>query len=127
MDQHELAEAIAKSRDEASTTFDLSRKGLTTLPPEIGDLILLCSDGLNSMVGDGGIERILKEITPKQVCQALIDAANDAGGHDNTTVAVATIGRARRSMAKLADQDTLKIKRGPSSFLKAWSFIIRRK
>ena len=38
MDQDELAEAIAKSGDEGSTTLDLSRKGLTTLPPEIGEL-----------------------------------------------------------------------------------------
>ena len=41
MDQDELAEAIAKSGDEGSTTLDLSRKGLTTLPPEIGNLISL--------------------------------------------------------------------------------------
>ncbi len=34
MDQDELAEAIAKSGDEGSTTLDLSRKGLITLPPE---------------------------------------------------------------------------------------------
>ena len=39
MDQDELAEAIAKSGNEGLTTFDLSRKGLTTLPREIGNPI----------------------------------------------------------------------------------------
>ena len=39
MDQDELAEAIAKSGDEGSTTLDLSRKGLITLPRGIGNLI----------------------------------------------------------------------------------------
>ena len=39
MDQDEIAEAIAKSGNEGSTTLDLSRKGLTTLPREIGNLI----------------------------------------------------------------------------------------
>ena len=100
---------------------------VSAIPIENGDLILLCSDGLNSMIDDSEIERILNETTPKEVCRFLIDAANDAGGHDNTTVAVATIGRASRSMSKPDEQDTLKMQRGPSSFLKAWSFIIRRK
>ena len=100
---------------------------VSAIPIEDGDLVLLCSDGLNSMIDDDEIERILKETAPKEVCQSLIDAANDAGGHDNTTVVVATIGRARRSMAKPDDQDTVKVQRRPKSFLKAWSFIIRRK
>jgi protein phosphatase len=100
---------------------------VSAIPIEDGDLILLCSDGLNSMIDDSEIERILKETTPKEVCRSLIDAANDSGGHNNTTVAVATIGRARRSMAKPADQDTLKVQRRPTSLLKAWSFIVRRK
>ena len=100
---------------------------VSAIPIEDGDLILLCSDGLNSMISDSEIERILKETAPKEVCRSLIDAANYAGGHDNTTVAVATIGRASRSMSKPDDQDTLKVHRGPSSFLKAWNFIIRRK
>jgi protein phosphatase len=100
---------------------------VSAIPIENGDLILLCSDGLNSMIDDDEIERILKESAPKQACQALIDAANDAGGHDNTTVAVATIGRAPGSMPKPADQDTVKVQRRPTSFLKAWNFIIRRK
>ena len=41
MDQDELAEVIAKSGNEGSITLDLSRRGLTTLPREIGNLTSL--------------------------------------------------------------------------------------
>ena len=53
-----------------------------------GDVILLCSDGLHSMIND---EAILKTITPfpatlPEAAQKLIDAANEAGGKDNVSV-----------------------------------------
>jgi protein phosphatase len=51
------------------------------------DLLLLCSDGLTSMLGD---EEILKIILTdghdkQRALQGLIDSANDHGGEDNTT------------------------------------------
>lgn len=55
-----------------------------------GDRLLLCTDGLTSMLDDARIAHLLDEgDTPENVCQSLVDAANDAGGHDNITVAVA--------------------------------------
>jgi PPM family protein phosphatase len=53
-----------------------------------GDVILLCSDGLHSMIND---EAILKTVTPfpatlPEAAQKLIDAANEAGGKDNVSV-----------------------------------------
>ena len=57
-----------------------------------GDLLLLCSDGLNSMIPDEDIRQILTSSGQEEVCQALIDAANNQGGDDNTTVVIATIG-----------------------------------
>jgi protein phosphatase len=53
-----------------------------------GDIALLCSDGLHSMIND---ERILATITPfpdalEEAAQKLIDAANEAGGKDNVSV-----------------------------------------
>ena len=55
-----------------------------------GDRLLLCTDGLTSMVDDARIAQILEVgETPDVVCQALVDEANNAGGRDNTTVAVA--------------------------------------
>jgi PPM family protein phosphatase len=52
-----------------------------------GDVFLLCSDGLTSMVTDEEVERTLRE-TPdlRTAGHALIDAANAAGGRDNITV-----------------------------------------
>lgn len=52
-----------------------------------GDMFLLCSDGLTSMVGDGEIARRLEEGQPLQrTVEGLVRAANDAGGRDNITV-----------------------------------------
>jgi protein phosphatase len=51
------------------------------------DILLLCSDGLTTMVPD---EDILKIISfagdPAAVCDSLIVAANEKGGKDNITV-----------------------------------------
>lgn len=56
-----------------------------------GDFLLLCSDGLNSMITDEEILKIIKDNQLSQVCNALIEGANGAGGLDNTTVIVAVI------------------------------------
>lgn len=53
-----------------------------------GDVLLLCSDGLTTMIGDEDIARILGE-TPFDVARAataLVDEANERGGEDNITV-----------------------------------------
>ncbi|MHB1808191.1 MAG: Stp1/IreP family PP2C-type Ser/Thr phosphatase [Solirubrobacteraceae bacterium] len=52
-----------------------------------GDLYMLCSDGLTSMVGERDLALIMSEQTPlKDTGEALIAAANAAGGRDNVTV-----------------------------------------
>jgi PPM family protein phosphatase len=53
-----------------------------------GDVFLICSDGLTSMVGDDLIEGVLRDRSPdlNAAGHALIDAANAAGGRDNITV-----------------------------------------
>jgi protein phosphatase len=52
-----------------------------------GDRVLLCTDGLTSMVGDDAIARILiDEPDPRRAAELLVMAANEAGGVDNTTV-----------------------------------------
>ena len=61
-----------------------------SLPPlqlQPGDQILLCSDGLTGPVDDHTIAEILATTTDGDAaCEALIDAANAAGGPDNITV-----------------------------------------
>jgi protein phosphatase len=57
-----------------------------------GDRLLLCSDGLYSMIPDTEIERTLREVREPQNCaNALVKAALDAGGTDNVTVIVVAI------------------------------------
>jgi protein phosphatase len=52
-----------------------------------GDVVLLCSDGLTSMIGEGQIAQILGgETSLDRAADGLIGAANDAGGRDNITV-----------------------------------------
>ena len=56
-----------------------------------GDVLLLCSDGLTTMVEDAEIASILSGNNPQEACKALIEAANRQGGQDNITVAIANI------------------------------------
>jgi protein phosphatase len=54
---------------------------------EPGDLFLLCSDGLTTMLSDAEIEERLKSGgPPDQVCRSLVRDANARGGLDNITV-----------------------------------------
>lgn len=63
-----------------------------TLEVANGDRFLICSDGLYGMLYD---EEILSYLTavpePQQCAEQLIDAANRAGGEDNTTVIIVDI------------------------------------
>lgn len=52
-----------------------------------GDRLLLCSDGLNSMISDTDIENIFaSQDDTAATCSALVNAANEAGGGDNITI-----------------------------------------
>ena len=52
-----------------------------------GDQLVLCSDGLTDAVDDARLAEILGAgLDGQSTCQALIDAANAAGGPDNITV-----------------------------------------
>lgn len=56
---------------------------------DVGDRVLLCSDGLWDMVTDEQIHQtVMQDLPPKKICENLIDIANNAGGHDNITAVV---------------------------------------
>ena len=57
---------------------------------DYGDRILLCSDGVNGHLDDNEIGDYLSAgDNSHQICQSLVEAANEKGGKDNITCAVA--------------------------------------
>jgi PPM family protein phosphatase len=51
-----------------------------------GDVFLICSDGLTTMLGEGQIAKLLTGATSMEAAvRALVDEANRAGGRDNIT------------------------------------------
>ena len=58
-------------------------------PLQPGDILLLCSDGLWKMVRPHDLRKALSEKTsPQNICDILINMANDNGGEDNITAIV---------------------------------------
>jgi serine/threonine protein phosphatase PrpC len=90
-----------------------------------GDLVMLCSDGLNSMISDEEIHNVLEGSSHKTVCTDLIAAANQSGGHDNTSVVAACVGDQRKSRA--SNRQTVDIKSKRSFLKRIWKFILRLK
>ncbi len=67
--------------------------GYTCVEAAPGDRIVLCSDGLWDMLSDEEIARITASHSePQETVQALIAAANEAGGRDNITAIVVVVG-----------------------------------
>ena len=63
-----------------------------TLDVSTGDRIILCSDGLSSMVSDKDIEELaVSSVTPQAAADTLVSAALTNGGHDNVTVIVVDV------------------------------------
>jgi serine/threonine protein phosphatase PrpC len=80
---------------------------------EPGDRLLLCSDGLTGMIEDGMIAEILEQYrTPDVAARMLIDAANDAGGHDNISVVVIDIEGSGSRKGSLIDASGARSGRG---------------
>lgn len=63
-----------------------------TLDVHAGDRIIICSDGLSSMVPDAKIESVaISCATPQAAADTLVSAALEGGGHDNVTVIVVDV------------------------------------
>jgi PPM family protein phosphatase len=61
---------------------------ITTCAVQAGDHLLLCCDGLWSMLTDEQIAAVVSRHTPEAACHHLIQMANQAGGEDNISVIV---------------------------------------
>ena len=68
------------------------RPDIYELNVDAGDRILLCSDGLSSMISNNAIESIMRRQSDAQHCaDELVAAALENGGADNVTVVVADV------------------------------------
>jgi PPM family protein phosphatase len=64
---------------------------IITEQPRVGDVYLLCSDGLTGMVTDASIAHMLTERDLDRCVDKLIAAANESGGVDNISAVIARI------------------------------------
>ena len=79
-----------------------------TIQAEPGDVFLLCSDGLTTMIGDDEILRAVAETpTLEDAARTLVRAANRRGGEDNITVVLFQVesGETGETNGRGADQD----------------------
>jgi serine/threonine protein phosphatase PrpC len=83
--------------------------GAKGLPLQSGDVLILCSDGVSNMVPDGKIAEVASRLPPQEACDALIEAALAAGGHDNASLGVFTV-TAGATRKQAAEQTTRRIK-----------------
>lgn len=68
------------------------RADISSLDLRDGDRLLICTDGLNGMVDDARIERLLaSNRSVNAICDSLVEAALEGGGTDNVTVIVARV------------------------------------
>jgi serine/threonine protein phosphatase PrpC len=70
---------------------------------ELGDIYLMCSDGLSDMVDDATIAQIMTtEASLERLAQTLVDTANDHGGRDNISVLLAEVTEASEKRGLIA-------------------------
>jgi serine/threonine protein phosphatase PrpC len=85
----------------------IGSKGLVL---ELGDVLILCSDGVSNMVPDDRIAEVAARLPPQEACDALIDAALAAGGLDNASLGVFSVtAAASGSTPKRAEPTTRRI------------------
>jgi PPM family protein phosphatase len=81
---------------------------LQTVPAAPGDVFLLCSDGLTTMVAEERIAAVLAAPgSMREAVRALVDEANGAGGRDNITALAFRLGAAAAPLGEPPEQATL--------------------
>ena len=69
--------------------IDVQRYWIWQVPEGEGqDFLLLCTDGLYSLVNDAEMSQILSQHSAKRACVQLVDLARNRGGYDNITAAI---------------------------------------
>ena len=82
-----------------------------TLEAEVGDVFLICSDGLTDMVDDEDIRSVLDKFRNDldRATKSLVSAANRGGGEDNITVVAFEISEDGGETARMpmVEEDTM--------------------
>jgi PPM family protein phosphatase len=80
-----ITRAVSSSEEEVEP--DIDRVALSP-----GDRLLVCSDGLSSVLTDDQMAAVLSQpLADEPVCESLVHMANLAGGPDNITVIVVSL------------------------------------
>ncbi|GAC1403632.1 MAG: hypothetical protein NVSMB49_21300 [Ktedonobacteraceae bacterium] len=79
-DRDVLLKALGKSEDENASP-DIIIQGIHS-----GDVLVLCSDGLWSVLSQERLARVVREYPPQQACDELVRLANEIGGDENISV-----------------------------------------
>jgi protein phosphatase len=78
----------------------------STYPVRDGDVLLLCSDGLTSMISEDTITEVLRSTSSlDEAARGLIEQANEAGGRDNITVVLFRLEEVAGADGALADKE----------------------
>jgi protein phosphatase len=75
-------------------SFPEARVDLLGLKAEPNDLFLLATDGLYSVLEDKTLQEVLKDFPPEEAARRLVDLANEWGGPDNISLAIAKLPEA---------------------------------
>lgn len=66
---------------------------------EASDCLLLCTDGLYSLISESEIASIVSAHSPRRACSELVELAKSRGGYDNITLAILPIPGHLRNQA----------------------------
>ena len=79
----------------AEAMLDVDMKTYWVWPAEDGepqDSLILCSDGLYSLVTEGELATVVTRSAPQDACVQLVEMAKERGGFDNITLAIIPLG-----------------------------------
>lgn len=83
--RHMITRSLGFEPEVKADVFSIDLRG--------GDYVLLCSDGLYSVLPDPDLARAFgPDADPKSICLRLLEAADRAGSRDNITAVVARLG-----------------------------------
>ncbi len=86
--RHMITRSLGFEPDVKADAFSIDLRG--------GDFILLCSDGLYSVLPDRELAQAFRpDADPRAICLRLLEAADRAGSRDNITAVVARLGEPR--------------------------------